>query len=174
MSHATGFWGKLPSRGDFLGAGLSKQMIAQWDVWVSAGIDASRQSMGEAWQDAWMEAPVWCFRAAAGLLSTAETSGLWMPSVDRAGRPFPLLIAMEGPAAEDWFFRAEEAGRAALQQALGPDALSGRLPSALPGAAIGTGSIWWTEGSPLVAPCRRAFPALPGPERFALMLDDAA
>jgi len=174
MSTATGFWGKLPSRGDFLGAGLSRQMVAQWDGWVSAGVAASRQSMGEAWQDAWMEAPVWCFRAAPGLLAQGETSGLWMPSVDRAGRPFPLLIAMEGPASEDWFFQAEAAGRAALEHSLDPDTFSCRLPAPMAGDAIVTGSVWWTEGSPLVAPCRRAFSALPAPENFARMLDDTA
>jgi hypothetical protein len=112
-----GFWGKLPSRGDFLGTGLPKAVVETWDSWISASLAASQAAMGEDWQPAWMEAPVWCFFASAGCFGSDSVSGVWMPSVD-------------------------------------------------------TGTLWWTEGGPRVAACRRTFAGLPPPENFMSMLKD--
>jgi type VI secretion system protein ImpM len=167
-----GFWGKLPSRGDFLGVGLSKAFVNAWDAWVSASLAASQAAMGEDWQPAWMEAPVWCFRASAGYFGADPVSGLWMPSVDRAGRMFPLLIAAEGGAGAAWFLQAEDAGRAALAENLGPDALAALLPQPTGSVHIAPGTQWWTEGAPRVAACRRVFAGLPPAEDFVLMLKD--
>ncbi len=167
-----GFWGKLPSRGDFLGNGLSKALIAAWDSWISSGLAASQAAMGEDWQPAWMEAPVWCFSASAGCFGTDAVSGLWMPSVDRAGRMFPLLIAAECSTVPEWFLQAEDAGRAALAEVLGPEALAARLPAPVAVAETATGTYWWTEGGPRVAACRRAFAGLPPAENFVSMLKD--
>jgi type VI secretion system protein ImpM len=167
-----GFWGKLPSRGDFVGIGLAKLLVSTWDSWVSAGLAASHAIMGEDWQPAWMEAPVWCFLASAGCFGSESVSGLWMPSVDRAGRMFPLLIAAEGAVTTEWFSLAEDAGRAALAENLGPHELAARLPTPSMGAEMAAGSCWWTEGAPRVAACRRMFAGLPAPEQFVFMLKD--
>ncbi len=167
-----GFWGKLPSRGDFVGLGLSKPVLAIWDNWISTGLAASQAALGEDWQPAWMEAPVWCFSASAGCFGPDPVSGLWMPSVDRAGRMFPLLVAAEGVVEAEWYLQAEDAGRAALAENLGPDELSARLPVPLTRIAAAQGSCWWTEGAPRVAACRRAYNGLPPPEEFVLMLKD--
>ncbi len=167
-----GFWGKLPSRGDFLGMGLSKTLVAAWDAWISSSLAASQAAMGEDWQPAWMEAPVWCFSASAGCFGSEPTSGLWMPSVDRAGRMFPLLIATECSAEQAWFLQAEDAGRAALAEILGPEELAALLPAPLAGGPIADGMHWWTEGGPRVTACRRAYAGLPSPETFVSMLKD--
>jgi hypothetical protein len=95
-----------------------------------------------------------------------------MPSVDRAGRMFPLLVAAEGVVEAEWYLQAEDAGRAALAENLGPDELSARLPVPLTRIAAAQGSCWWTEGAPRVAACRRAYNGLPPPEEFVLMLKD--
>jgi type VI secretion system protein ImpM len=134
---------------------------------------ASQAAIGEDWQPAWMEAPVWCFAASAGQFATECVSGLWMPSVDRAGRLFPLLIAAECSPQPDWFLQAEEAGRAALAENLGPEELAARLPSPMAGPQMASGSRWWTEGAPRVAACTRSFAGLPPADRFVLMLKDA-
>ena len=170
----SGFWGKIPSRGDFCGLGLSRPFVTAWDAWISACLAASQKALGEEWHSTWMEAPVWHFTAAPALFGPSAVSGLWMPSVDRAGRLFPLLIATEAAAAPEWFAQAEDAGRAALAEILEPDELWGRLPAASPGVALGGGSVWWTEGSPKVAPRRQKLDTLPPADRFSSMLDDAA
>jgi type VI secretion system protein ImpM len=170
----TGFWGKIPSRGDFVGSGLARDAVAAWDGWVSAALAASQGALGEAWMPAWMEAPVWCFAAAPGCFGRAALAGLWMPSADRAGRAFPLLIATDGAAGAAWLAAAEDAGRAALADLLEPEALAARLPGADAGQPAEAGSAWWTEGSPRVKPCRLRFAAVPGPGDFARMLDEAA
>jgi type VI secretion system protein ImpM len=162
----------LPSRGDFIGIGLSKSVVSAWDNWISAGLASSQAVLGEDWQPAWMEAPVWCFSASAGCFGADPVSGLWMPSVDRAGRMFPLLVAAEGFVESAWYLQAEDAGRAALAENLGPDELAARLPPPLPGTAAVAGTCWWTEGAPRVAACRRVFAAMPPADKFVLMLKD--
>jgi type VI secretion system protein ImpM len=152
--------------------GLSRSLIAAWDCWVSAGLAASREAMGSAWQPAWMEAPIWRFTAAAGLFGEQPMSGVWMPSVDRAGRMFPLLIAVECEVAADWFALAEAAGLAALDEDLEPEALAALLPAAVLDSAEVSGSCWWTEGAPRVAPCKHRFEALPASDNFTRMLAD--
>ncbi|PZW66907.1 MULTISPECIES: type VI secretion system-associated protein TagF [unclassified Pseudomonas] len=112
-----GFYGKLAVRGDFIHRGLSPAFIEAWDTWLAAGLAASRQTLGEAWLDAYLVSPLWRFAVAPGLLGTEPVCGVMMPSVDRVGRYFPLTIALPLPAdadlgqlvsgADDWFERAE-------------------------------------------------------------------
>ncbi len=96
-----------------------------------------------------------------------------MPSVDRAGRMFPLLIATEAGAAPEWFLQAEDAGRAALAERLSPEALAALLPVPVACVDVAPGTVWWTEGGQRVAACRRAFAGLPPPEHFVSMLKDS-
>lgn len=112
-----GFYGKLAVRGDFIHRGLSPAFIEAWDAWLAAGLAASRQTLGEAWLDAYLVSPLWRFAVAPGLLGAEPVCGVMMPSVDRVGRYFPLTIALPLPAdadigqlvsgADDWFERAE-------------------------------------------------------------------
>jgi type VI secretion system protein ImpM len=174
LAFATGFWGKIPSRGDFVGSGLPRDLVNAWDHWMSAALTASRAELGEAWHSAWMEAPVWCFTTAAGLLGVASVSGLWLPSVDLVGREFPLLIATLGQADAAWSAAAEMAGRCALTDLLTPQDLVARLRGGDVPSSVSAGSHWWTDGAPRVRPCHRHFQALPGATEFAAMLDDRA
>jgi len=88
-----GFFGKIPSRGDFVRAGLPRSFISPWDEWLQAMLPASREALGETWQDAWMEAPIWRFLIQPGICGPDAVLGVFMPSVDRAGRYFPLTLA---------------------------------------------------------------------------------
>ncbi|TBV01105.1 type VI secretion system-associated protein TagF [Phytopseudomonas dryadis] len=112
-----GFYGKLAVRGDFIHRGLTPGFIEAWDAWLTAGLSASRQTLGEAWLEAYLVSPLWRFAVAPGLLGEQAFTGVMMPSVDRVGRYFPLTIVLPLPvhsdlghllgAAEDWFERAE-------------------------------------------------------------------
>ncbi len=186
---ATGFFGKLPARGDFLRAGLPRSFVDPWDDWLQRGIAASKSALGEAWLDVWMEAPIWRFALPAGTSGPDPVLGVWMPSVDRAGRHFPLTIAQvlpQAPAAAVidrapvWLALAEDAGLAALQDDLAPESLSQRLaaphfgdPLEVPDlTALADGyAVWWTDGSPRVAACTFATAGLPGTAVFTGMID---
>jgi type VI secretion system protein ImpM len=111
-----------------------------------------------------------------------------MPSVDKAGRYFPLTIA--ATAQGDWapdvgplarfLEEAEEAGRDALELDLAPTALLERIQDAFvagdaPSAALDLVSgqaAWWTEGGPRVAARSEAGADLPEGNRFAALIDD--
>ena len=88
-----GLFGKLPARGDFVRLGLPREFTGAWDEWFSDALAGSRAAMGEAWLGAWMEAPVWRFALPSLMCGPLAVLGLWLPSVDRAGRYFPLTLA---------------------------------------------------------------------------------
>ncbi len=170
---AIGLFGKLPARGDFVRLGLPGDFVAAWDGWLQQVIAASRARMGEDWLPAFLEAPVWRFALAPGLCGAAAASGLWLPSVDRVGRYFPLTFAAMLPvAAPAWLDACEAAGRAALEQDATPEEVLHRLPPAAPddAAAAPAGSLWWSAGGPRVTARRLALPGLPGADQFAAML----
>lgn len=186
-----GFYGKIPARGDFVQSALPRRFVEPWDAWMQRGLAASRAELGETWLPAWLEAPVWRFALAPGLCGPEAALGLWLPSVDRVGRYFPLTLAALVSEAEPaaliaagggFLAAAEEAGRTALADDLSPEALAVRLVAAAdaaprdPGIAPSrwprTGGLWWTEGGPRVPAAVFAGAALPATERFAALLDD--
>jgi len=178
---SVGFYGKLPARGDFVRAGLPRAFVEPWDAWLASVLGGSRALMGEDWLPAWLEAPVWRFRLAAGVCGPDAALGLMLPSVDRVGRYFPLTLAAvfgadrfppERAACDAWLDGCEEAGRAALDD----DGTADRLAELLfppDDSGIGTwaeASLWWTEGAPRVPAGRLHPPGLPSPAAFAAML----
>jgi type VI secretion system protein ImpM len=149
---SVGFFGKLPARGDFVRAGLSRRFTDRWDGWLQQVLPASRQLIGADWDRSWRAASAWRF----ALAGEAPVLGLLMPSVDRAGRHFPLTIAAEG-ADEDIPFldAAEQAGREAIDQEFAPEMLLARLKAiAPPGAGLPVADAatrWWTAtGEPML------------------------
>ena len=189
VSAVSGFFGKLPARGDFLRAGLPRSFVDPWDAWLQQVIGGSKARLGEQWQPIWMEAPLWRFALPGGICGPDPVMGVWMPSVDRAGRHFPLTVAQvlaQADAADliarapTWLALAEGAGLAALQEDLSPELLAQRLtapyfgdPLEMPVMdSLSDGyALWWTEGSPLVAPCTFATAGLPDVAGFTGMID---
>ncbi|MCQ8103576.1 type VI secretion system-associated protein TagF [Methylomonas sp. SURF-2] len=90
---AAGFYGKLPSHGDFLSRRLPRQFIEPWDQWLQGGIAASREQLNAAWLDTFLFSPIWQFGLAPGLCGEDAWAGVLMPSVDKVGRYFPLTLA---------------------------------------------------------------------------------
>ncbi len=177
----SGFYGKVPARGDFVRAGLPRRFTDTWDAWLQAMLAAGRARLGEGFGPAWQAAPVWRFALAPGICGPDAALGLWMPSIDRAGRHFPLSFARLGaPAAiaaggAAFLDAAEQAGVAAIAEALSPAALADRLAAApAPGGddprPPAQGTRWWTGG----CPGHLSLPGLPTSEVFIAMLDEAA
>jgi type VI secretion system protein ImpM len=184
-----GFHGKLPVRGDFVRAGLPASFITPWDGWMARVLGGSQLALGEGWRPAWFEAPIWRFALSAGVCGPHGALGLFLPSVDRAGRAYPLTLAMlvEGAGAsalaragDDFLAAAELAGLEALEHDMEPATLAERMRDAV-GATTGAPgpappaeegpTLWWTQGGPRVPHAAFAHLVLPGSDIFSWMID---
>jgi type VI secretion system protein ImpM len=147
---------------------------------------------------------VWRFAISPGILGPEGLGGVMMPSVDRVGRYFPLMIAAVGaPPLLDWFHKhaawydaVEDLARASLDASFrlaqfddAPEPGVAKDTQAAPvngtwrfaldehagaravAAALQGHSVWWTEGSPAVAPSMLVCAGLPRPQGFAAMLN---
>jgi type VI secretion system protein ImpM len=122
-----GFFGKLPSKRDFVASGASRPFLDLWEPWLQASLATSRQLLGDDWPSAYNRMPIWRFWLGAHFAGEAIIGAL-MASVDGVGRPFPLAIVTgegdgllpppEIEANQAWC----EAAEAALLGALHPDA----------------------------------------------------
>lgn len=137
-----GFFGKMPGRGDFVRRDLPNAFVDIWDEWLTECIARSRAALGHHWTDAWLCAPVWRFGLGGGLCGPTAWAGVMMPSVDSAGRYFPLTLVasvagVEIPASlliGGWIDAMENAAISALDDATGFDGFAAAV-SALPAPA---------------------------------------
>ena len=88
----TGFYGKLPCRGDFMQRRAPQAFVDTWDAWLSECLHVSREQLAERWLDMYLTSPVWRFVLAEGICGEGAYAGVMLPSVDRVGRYFPLTI----------------------------------------------------------------------------------
>ncbi len=124
-----GWYGKLPTLGDFASRRLEADFIEPWDLWLGEALQAQRDALGEAWLDAYLNSPPWRFVLSPGVLPGVDPdrvyAGVLVPSVDRVGRYFPLTLAASlarvpgVPAEFDallvWMHRLEDTALDALQ-----------------------------------------------------------
>jgi type VI secretion system protein ImpM len=154
MAASVGILGKLPSHGDFLRRNLPAELARPLDDWLAATVAASREALGAGWRAAFLEAPVWRFALAAGSCGPNAAAGLWLPSVDRVGRYFPLLLAAPLAAAlppaallqgaSTWYDRLEALALALLEDRLDLAGLEAALASlAAPAIAPAAGPAPW-------------------------------
>ena len=195
-----GWFGKLPSLGDFASRRLPGSFVQPWDRWLQRGMVAARTALGESrWLDTYLVAPVLRFWLAPGVLGNPGWAGLMMPSTDRVGRHFPLTVARaDGSlastlAAREWYRALDHAARQVLDVNFGVDdfeqALAGlphdshasatdgdaaSLASDLAGghAAHGPISLWWC-GDAAADTAFRRFAGLPPDTDFAALLGAA-
>jgi len=92
-----GFYGKLPSHGDFLRRRVPDAFVGVWDSWLQECVSASRSALGDRWLDVYLTSPAWRFACAPGICGPAPVAGLMVPSVDRVGRYFPLTLVAQLP-----------------------------------------------------------------------------
>lgn len=125
MTGLRGFFGKIPGHGDFVDRGLAAGFKDKMDEWLQHGLASSKALMGEEWLNVYLTSPVWRFVTCAGACGSQAWAGVLVPSVDRVGRYFPLVIAAEiAPdvvplqvitAGSDWFEEAEAISVNALE-----------------------------------------------------------
>jgi type VI secretion system ImpM family protein len=119
-----GLFGKLPAHGDFVRRGWADATVAAIDHWLSETIAAARSRCDDATFDAWMRAaPLWRGYVPAGQLGPQALHLGVAPSIDRAGRLFPIAAGIAADAAAAW--RHAVSAGAVVDNAL-YDALAGR------------------------------------------------
>ena len=94
-----GWYGKIPSAGDFIARRVSPSFREPWDRWLQQAMAGSQRRLGAGWRDAFLSMPAWRFVLGPGVLDANAWAGLMVPSVDAVGRYFPLTVACALPPA---------------------------------------------------------------------------
>ena len=180
---ATGWYGKLPSLGDFASRRIAVEQIECLDGWMSAALASWQKAMPD-FQNQYLHAPslsmvlgpkAWpglgldphAPRPVAAAAMTAY-AGVWMPSMDRTGRLFPLIVLrplLNWPQSQSdlsavigWLVLTEQRVLAAVQGDWSPDQLDAELADldryalAKLAAAATTQETSWAGLSKLAAP----------------------
>ena len=92
-----GWFGKLPSSGDFVFRRLPRSMLDGLDDWARHGLAELRDSMPD-WKQAFAQAPTWNCAIPACVAGGHTLIGMLAPSHDRVGREFPLCAGVVLPA----------------------------------------------------------------------------
>ena len=164
---APGYFGKLPSRGDFLSRRIPPAMAEAWDRWLAGFTTAVRDAAGDAWPDVWLTAPLWHFVLGAGVAGGDGAAGLLIASADRVGRMFPFTII--GPCAgvpgSAWPATIEALALDALADDFDPDTLDRGLitlgPAPVTTPLTPGATLWWCRGSDRLPPTRMQRTGLP-------------
>ena len=122
----SGFFGKIPIKGDFVSRHLPRSFVDPWDLWLQESIAASRTQLSNHWLESYLTSPIWRFALSSGICGDNAWIGLMIPSVDRVGRYFPLTLASSvdntsslldiADQEEAWFSQAENIALSALDQ----------------------------------------------------------
>lgn len=121
-----GLFGKLSSKPDYIAIEAPRGFLSVFEPWLQACVASSHQQLGGDWREAFLAAPIWRFWLGSDI-SGATILGAFMPSIDDAGKYFPLALfaaadpgmAMPPPefdAHDAWFMAAENL----LLSTLGP------------------------------------------------------
>ena len=140
ITNGPGFFGKLPSNGDFVTRRLPRiPFLNTWDEWLQQAMAKSREQLKDSWLNIYLTSPIWRFTLSSGLCGDNAWAGLLMPSVDKVGRYFPLTIAIElnntvhplqlMEDATDWFQDAEDVALSALEDDLKLEQFDRRVES---------------------------------------------
>jgi type VI secretion system protein ImpM len=162
---APGWYGKLSSLGDFANRRLPAEWVRACDQWLSQSIAVSTQQLGARWLETYLNAPVWRFGWAPGVIDRDWWFGVLMPSCDNVGRYYPLVVAQrrDRPPVdrigfdhlELWWRHVAQAAMQTLGEPSTLDSFEAALAESPP----------WPGSGPLMVPQQR--PAA-GQERFAV------
>lgn len=132
-----GYYGKIPSKGDFITRHLPRSFVDPWDQWLQSSIAASKTQLGEQWLDFYLTCPIWRFVISNEVCNDQAWIGIMIPSVDSVGRYFPFSIALPlsttnhlldiASNENEWFTQAEALALTALDQSIQLEALNHTL-----------------------------------------------
>jgi type VI secretion system protein ImpM len=122
---ASGWYGKVPSAGDFVARRVTGAFCDAWGRWLQQVLEGSRARLGAPWLEHFLSMPAWRFVLAGGLVTPGAWAGVMVPSVDAVGRYFPLAVTSALPAervdvvatllaARSWFDEMEQIAVSAI------------------------------------------------------------
>lgn len=132
-----GFFGKLPTHGDFVSWGLTVKLQRSLDDWLQVGLRTAQEGLGETWLRTFKAMPPWRFFIEEGLWSGHGITGVIVPSSDRVGREFPLVLLSQIQQAGEhpfqfykddaWFTALEAIAQSASRRDFQLDSFTGSL-----------------------------------------------
>lgn len=94
LPQATGWFGKLPTRGDFVGRGLPRAWLRVWDDWLQQSLAGAARRLGAArLRERLLAMPPWQCLVLPQQPGQPAWCGVVAPATDRVGRAYPLLFA---------------------------------------------------------------------------------
>ena len=133
MAAGFGAFGKMLDVGDFFRINVSGGFVRVWDNWIQQLLMEGQAQYGAGFDTHYMSAPLWRFTLPADKAGPSKIMGVFMPSVDRVGRRFPLTLILPldtpGPAALDHlregalFERLEDIALSTLEDGMSKDRL---------------------------------------------------
>jgi type VI secretion system protein ImpM len=143
-----GLFGKLPAKRDFIALFAPRAFLDVWEPWMQGSISASRAILDDAWQQAFLTAPIWRFWLGADICETT-VAGAFMSSLDGVGRYYPLTIfacgesgaAIPPPdleAQDEWYEAAENFLLSTLEKGIVYKTITGSLDQLAPPASGGS------------------------------------
>jgi len=132
LHDCAGWFGKIPTLGDFVRRNLPERFVETWDAWLSEELWQAQLLLSGDWSQTWRRAPMWYFGLGAEVVDERGWQGVLVPSVDRVGREFPLTIALSqgrrtAARGAQWWGALGELAR----RAVGPDGDADSLDEAL-------------------------------------------
>ena len=128
-----GFYGKLPTYGDFIQKRLPTDFINPWHEWLQSGMVAVRERDPDGWMTFYLNCPAWSFVLSAGICGEQAVAGVTIPSVDRVGRYFNFTMASILPPETspaifagtyaNWLDDLEDLALSVLEQEMDQDAI---------------------------------------------------
>lgn len=97
-----GFFGKLPTHGDFVSRGWPEEVTQFVDGWFSEGINALHARHGDESSERIAAAQPLLMFAPPGVVPSGAIFACLTPTIDRVGRRHLLLIGYYGTAAMLW------------------------------------------------------------------------
>jgi len=132
-----GFYGKLPTYGDFIQKRLPTDFINPWHEWLQNGMMACRERNPDGWMPFYLNCPAWCFVLSAGICGEQAVAGVTIPSVDRVGRYFNFTMASMLPGEinpalfasiySDWLDDIENLALSVLEEEMDQDAIDASI-----------------------------------------------
>ena len=132
-----GFYGKLPTYGDFIQKRLPTDFINPWHEWLQSGMMACRERIPDGWMTFYLNCPAWSFVLSEGLCGEQAVAGVTIPSVDRVGRYFNFTMASILPAGVnpavfaavhgDWLSELENLALSVLEEEMDQDGIEAAI-----------------------------------------------
>lgn len=125
ITNTLGYYGKVPTQGDFISKGLPRSFIEPWDIWLQEAIFTSQRQLGQQWLEYYLTSPIYHFVLSPGICGDTGWLGVVIPSVDKIGRYYPMTISLMIDASinpfvtlqkQQWFARLEQLALSCLHE----------------------------------------------------------